>query len=165
MMKAGQLYFLHLIWVLWLTSCLCAPACYAIDQATQIYNFAQYVNWPAQKKQLQFCVSGNQRLGVKLQRLIQGKNIQGMKLVYKKVSRKSEARTCEILFVNAHRRYLAAKLSQTLTISQAPNFAEEIGIIEFLSNQGNPFEINNTRAKQNGISLSAGLLKLAKEVY
>ena len=78
---------------------------------------------------------------------------------------------CHLLFVSRSEaarqdRILAATaVLPVVTVSDIPGFAASGGVFEFRNRDGRlAFVINNTRARANGIQVSASLLNLALEV-
>lgn len=125
-------------------------------KAEQVYKFAVYVRWAKSEAPLVFCVKGNQAFkDILKEKLANKKNINGRKPTV------GQSGCSIIVGVSQSVRGGAG----VLTISDAQGFAENGGMIEFISANGRSFNINNTVAKKKGVGISAHLLKLAKKVY
>ena len=147
---------------------------YAI-KAAFIYNFAKFVDWPAQalpesKRSIVIGVLGANPFGSSLAS-INGKTVKGRTLVVKRVGSLQEARTCQILFISSSEQgRLQAVLkdlgnSSILTIGEMKGFARSGGIINFTKAGSRiRFEINTSAAERARLTISSQLLKLAKVV-
>jgi len=102
--------------------------------------------------------------------LLDGKKIQGRKLVIKRVSRPQEAADCQALFISASEKSrmsdIVAELKSrpVLTVSEVDGFAERGGgMVNLVAGQNRiNMEINREVASQARLSISSQLLKLAK---
>lgn len=141
-----------------------AAATLAATKSQQIYNFAQYVNWSKQTKNIIFCVAGDNVVFNQLNsKTKEVKLFNGRPLITKKVVKRSQLSKCSILYINENSALMPdiKQLRKVLTVSNQKNFAKNIGIIEFIAK--NQFCINNTRAKKQGVSLQGKLLRLKKK--
>jgi hypothetical protein len=78
---------------------------------------------------------------------------------------------CQIVFINSSEKARLPELleklkaSRALTVSEIDGFAQEGGIINFVSEHNKVrFEINPDAARRLGLNISSELLKLAKVV-
>jgi hypothetical protein len=165
------------------------PECRAQNSPTEyqikaafIYNFARFVDWPAQAfpsdtSPMVIGVLGKNVFGNNIEQIISGRNIQGHPLEFKEFSSVTDATNCEILFIssseNSHLLKILNRLKNTniLTVSEADtaseadNFMDDGGIIDLLIVEDKVrFEINNTVAKKDGLVISSKLLTLAVKV-
>ncbi len=145
-------------------------------KATFLYNFAQYVEWPATSftasgDSFKICVLGEDPFGHVLDDTIEGEAINGRRLVARRLSRVNEALKCQILFVSSSEE---GRLEQILTaldgksimtVGEMPRFAERGGMINFrLEGTKVRFDINPEAAQRAALTLSSQLLKLARIV-
>lgn len=157
---------------------LCAEAStpreYTIKGAF-LYNFAQFVDWPAtafpsDHSPLIIGILGKNPFGSALESL-NGQNVKNRQLVVRNLSSVEEARECQLLFIGASERgslyRILAALQSTpvLTVSDIDGFAASGGMIYFLTLDDKVrFEINLKEAQAANLKLSSQLLKLARDV-
>ena len=154
------------------------------DEATQakefhvkalfLYNFANYVEWPedafkASDSPLRMCLYGNVPFGGFLD-VVSGTRIRDRFL---KVLRTADAKEiepgCHILFVGTDRLDLIEDLFKNinhlfvLSIGEVKGFTNKGGIVNILrtSDQAQ-FEINLSKAIENGLLIDSDLLALAR---
>lgn len=145
-------------------------------KATFLFNFAQYVEWPATafaatNAPLTIGVLGNDELGPFLEQLIQGEIIQNRPLLIKRSRVIEELAACHILFINrSEQPRLAAILTALrnaplLTVSDLEQFATRGGVIGFVP-KGNTigFQINLEAASRARLKIDSRLLGLAEIV-
>ena len=158
---------------------LCAPA-QVLDEyqvkAAFLYNFAKFVEWPADafktaRDPILVCVLGHNPFGNALEDAIRGKSIEGRTFAYRHVSDAESASACQILFVGSeeskHFRSLLENLKPMgiLTVGEAQGFAASGGVINFKLDDGRVrFEINMAAAEHEQLHISAKLLSLAQIV-
>lgn len=144
-------------------------------KAAFLYNFGRFVEWPqsaAPASAFTICVLGKDPFGKALDKLIQGKSLQGRKLAARRLERVEDAGDCRILFISPSED---ARLTQilaglrgrsVLTVGEAKRFAERGGMINFRLEAGRVrFEINPEAAAQAGLTISSQLLRLATIVH
>jgi hypothetical protein len=144
-------------------------------KAAYIYNFFNYIDWPAETlpptgSTLTIGILGESPFGPALNPLV-GKKVKGRTLAVKQVLSAKDLEQCQIVFICPSEK---ARLSQilgqlkdarVLTVSEIEGFAEQGGIINFISERNKVrFEINTDAAKRTGLNISSDLLKLAKLV-
>jgi hypothetical protein len=144
-------------------------------KAAYLYNFAKFVEWPAETgdlgKPLVIAVLGKNDFGAVLKRTVQGETVNGRVISVLSVSRLEDLLYCHILFLGSlNKKRLAGILRATegagiLTVSETDEFIQLGGVIAFVS-EGNKirFEINLGAARQNRLNISAKLLRVAKGV-
>ncbi len=142
-------------------------------KAAFIYNFAKFVEWPAQAfhgpgDPISICVLGQNPFGHSLDDVVRGQAVNGRAFRVRQIPEVSSKTACHILFVSAaeRKRYQseAAELKgiATLTIGESRGFAAEGGIVNFKLEDGKVrFEINLDAAEQAQIRISSKLLSLA----
>lgn len=144
-------------------------------KAAFLYNFAKFVNWPAEafpndSAPLVLCILGKDPFGVALES-IKGKTVGGRKLVIQHLARLEDLEQYHILFITASEEKRLPKILSTikgkpvLTVSDMKEFAHRGGITNFLTVEKKiHFEINVDAAHLAGLKISSQLLKLAKIV-
>jgi hypothetical protein len=144
-------------------------------KAAYLYNFINYIDWPAdalpaEGGTLTIGIIGENPFGSALDPL-KGKQIKGRTLAVKHVESAKDLEQCQIVFIcTSEKSRLAEILGQlkdtrVLTVSEIEGFAEQGGIINFISERNKVrFEINTDAAKRTGLTISSDLLKLAKLV-
>ena len=145
-------------------------------KATYLFNFAQYVEWPASAfpsagAPITIGVLGSDEFGSFLDELVQGATVGGRPLHIIRSRQVDELKTCQVLFVS---RSESARLAETLsalgdsgvlTVGESAGFAGRGGIIGFvLDGDKVRFEVNLGAAQRKGLKLSAQLLRLSRIV-
>jgi hypothetical protein len=145
-------------------------------KAAFVFNFAKFIEWPAQafqtpKDPVTVCVLGHNPFGNTLEEVIHGKSIDGRSLVYRQISDAESASTCQILFVATSecKRFRAMhgnlKPLGILSVGEAEGFASDGGVINFKVEDGRVrFEINLEAAERQQLHISSKLLSLAQIV-
>jgi hypothetical protein len=144
-------------------------------KAAFIYNFAKYVEWPADsfpnaKAPLVVTLLGNIPDAAAFES-IRGKTVKNRKIELRSAKRVEEVGATHILFVaGSERERLAGIIDHyrgdgILTVSDIDHFDRAGGIISFLTIEEKVrFQINLGAARREGLRISAQLLKLAKNV-
>ncbi len=157
------------------------PAQPAISKEYQIkavflYNFAQFVEWPATaftNATAPICIGivGDDPFGATLEETVRNESINNRKLVVHHVQSESELQGCHLIFVSkSEKRRLEEifpKLNSrpVLTVGESDGFMRQGGVINFfLEDRKVRFEINPATAQQQGLRISSQLLSLAKIV-
>ena len=142
-------------------------------KAAFIYNFAKFVEWPAQKlggdrTPIVIGVLGPNPFGDELENALKGREINGRGIVVRQFDDAEGAKTAHLLFVSVNdetKLRKALKEYGVLTIGQSESFTRNGGIITFTFEHDKlGFEINVSAAEQAGLKISAQLQKLAKSV-
>jgi len=148
---------------------------YAV-KAVFLFNFAQFVKWPAQSfttstTPITIGILGTDPFGKILDDAVNGEVVGNRKLVVKRISSLAEAKACQILFVSrSESERLAAVLIglralPVLTVGEADHFCQRGGIINFfVADNKVKFEANPEAAELGGLVISSKLLKVAKVV-
>ena len=144
-------------------------------KAVFIYNFAKFVEWPAEEPPkpdniLTLCVLGDDPFGANFN-VIKGKTIKGRTVESKTIMSIEKAKNCDCLFISDSEKNNLAKIlgelkdHKVLTISDMDGFLEAGGIIQFVLEKSKVrFLINMGAAKRAGFKVSSKLLELAKKV-
>jgi len=148
-----------------------------------IYNFASLVQWPSTSfsqadSPIVIAVLGEERFGTTLDRVLQGKKIDGRPFIVKYFRSTSELvksvgkpKECQILYVSSSamphlsEAIQAVRGMPVLTIGEMPGFAKSGGMINFvLEDNRVRFEVNVKAAKDADLNISSRLLALARIV-
>ncbi|MBI1764110.1 MAG: YfiR family protein [Acidobacteria bacterium] len=143
-------------------------------KAAFLFNFAKFVEWPAETfndASAPFVIGllGDDPFGNTLDQAINGKAINGHPLLIKRLKRGQNLRGCHILFISSSERGRWAQIFESLrgasvlTIGEAEQFTEQGGLINFVIEGGKVrFEINAEPAEQCHLKISSRLQILAK---
>lgn len=145
-------------------------------KAAYLFNFAKFVDWPAETfadstEPIIIAILGKDPFGKVLGETVSGKTVKGRKLVVERYKKIQDLHFCHILFISTSKRQRLAKiLRQTknqsiLTVSELKNFIQAGGVIR-LFNRGNKvrFDINLEAAKQAQLRISSRVLNLAENL-
>lgn len=142
-------------------------------KAACIYNFAKFVEWPAQKlaggsAPIVIGVLGPNPFGDELENALRGRQVNGRPVVVRQFDNLEAAKAAHLLFVSLNdesKLRRALKEYGVLTVGQSELFARNGGIITFTFDDDKlRFEINVGAAEQAGLKISAQLQKLAKNL-
>jgi hypothetical protein len=143
-------------------------------KAAMIYNFAQFVEWPATAFEqpdspLVISVVGANPFGQVLEELVAGKTVGGRKIKVRFDPTVEGIGPCHVLFVPASQDADRVRIIQgvaakpLLTVGETDAFLHAGGIIRFYAEDNKVrFEINPEAAQHAKITISAKLLKLAR---
>ena len=149
-----------------------APTAEYQVKAAFLFNFAQFVDWPAmayadEKAPLVIGVIGPDPFGAYLDGLVQGEKIDGHPIVVRRFA-EGEKLECHMLFVSAATagrmdRIRAQLIGQpVLTVGDTDNFSRLGGLVRFVTEQGKiHLRINAAAAKASGLTISSKLLRWA----
>jgi hypothetical protein len=141
-----------------------------------LYNFAKFVEWPASafpsaESSLQICLLGRDPFGRDLEKLIEGKKVNGHSLQVVRLQNPQQAVSCHIVFVASSEKKQIQQILQSLagasvlTVGETAGFVQLGGIINFVLDEDRVrFEVNLKSAQQAHLKLSARLLSVAKIV-
>jgi len=145
-------------------------------KAAFLYNFAKFVEWPADAfpdsgAPIVIGVVGTDPFGGTLDKTTSGKTANGRPVEVRRFKLGQDLRGCHILFVGvSDRKQMAAVMlnlnqASVLTVGDMDTFNQEGGIIQFLL-EGDKvrFEINTRAATRAQLKISSKLLSLAKSV-
>jgi len=142
-----------------------------------LFNFAKFIEWPASsfatpQSPFTICVLGQDPFGNILDATLQGKVIGDRPLAVRRLKDKSEARSCQIVFVSSSESLHLADIVGTLRganvllVGETNGFASSGGTIEFVLEDNHVrFAINTDAADRSGLKFSSKLLALAKLVH
>lgn len=147
-----------------------------------IYNFANLVQWPSASfsqggSPIVIAILGEDHFASTLDRVLQGKKIDGHPFVIRRLKSVSELKSianpkdCQILYVSSSATSHLGEAIQAvrglpiLTIGEMPGFATSGGIINLVVEDNRVrFEVNVKAAKDADLNISSRLLALARIV-
>jgi hypothetical protein len=142
-------------------------------KAAFLYNFAKFVEWPADAPGQPFCIGilGADPFGPLIDETLNGKTLGGRGVVVRRFSRPEDALACQIVFVAISAAPLKPLLKRfenrsVLTVGEAPAFCQSGGIIGLeVSDQRIRFAVNREAADRAQLKLSSKLLSLATRIW
>lgn len=150
-----------------------APTEYQV-KAVFLFNFSQFVTWPAQafpeaQNPLIIGVLGDDPFGADLDEIVRGETVNGHPLAVRRFRRVEDIDDCHILFINAAEE---ARLEQILrklqgrsilTVSDGQDFAKRGVMVRFITDRNRiRLRINLTATEAAGLTLSSKLLRPAE---
>jgi hypothetical protein len=145
-------------------------------KATFLFNFAQFVEWPAAsfadaQAPLVIGVLGADPFDAVLDAVVRGEVINGRPLAVTRFRRLEDVATCHILFVSASEAPRYPRIAQALqgrailTVGDSDGFASSGGMIRFITDKNHVrLRINIGVARAVGLSISSQLLRAAELV-
>lgn len=142
-------------------------------KAAYLYNFGKFIRWqtPVIGETFDICVLGKDPFHGVLTSTVTGERIDGKSIVARDVTAVSESSRCQILFIGTSEEtklkavLSTARRTNTLTVSDMPEFAERGGMIGLVNVAGKiRFEVNVAAVNDAGINVSSELLKVAVKV-
>lgn len=143
-------------------------------KAVFLFNFSQFVDWPAaafadDRSPLVIGVLGNDPFGATLDEIVRGETVNGRAIVVRRYQSIDQLDTCHILFIdrsqNAQIDAIVAALQgrSVLTVGDFDGFASHGGMIRFVT-VGNKIRlrVNLTAAQQVSLAISSKLLRPAQ---
>jgi hypothetical protein len=143
-------------------------------KAAYMYNFAKFVDWPAQTfhspvQPIVFCVLGQTPLSRALGDELEGKIVDRRPLVFRQLTDSKQAAQCQVLFVGApDKKPLRQILDEVkpfnlLTVGEVEGFTNQGGVIRFVLDDGRVrLEFNLDAADDARLRISSKLLSLGK---
>jgi hypothetical protein len=142
-------------------------------KATFLFNFAQFVEWPAGSfadPQAPFVIGilGDDPFGSRLDDVIRGEAIKNRPLVVTRFHSGDDIGACHILFVSSSERSQYAGIFQALrgrailTVGDTDGFATSGGMIRFITESSHVrLRINLGAAQRAGLTISSQILRVA----
>jgi len=142
-------------------------------KAVFIFNFTQFVQWPAnsfptEHAPLVIGILGEDPFGSYLKETVLGEKVNGHSIIVQHYNNVEEVKTCHILFINLPETKLqqaigGLKDQNILTVSDAPDFLKHGGIIRFFTRSSKiQLQINIEASKEASLVISSKLLRLAE---
>jgi hypothetical protein len=145
-------------------------------KAAYLYNFARFIEWPAsvtpaKTGSFNICVVGEDPFGPTLDATFVGGLIENQKVAARRITSPHDVSECRILFISSSETNRLNKIIESLdkapvlTVSDAPQFSQRGGMIQFVS-EGNRirFEVNLAATRRAGLTPSSELLKVATAI-
>ena len=145
-------------------------------KAVFLFNFAQFVDWPASAfpdstAPLVIGVLGDDPFGPYLDETVRGETVRGRSLEIRRYQNIEDVRTCHILFVSPSEGSrlddILANLKHRaiLTVGDGAAFAQRGGMIRFISERNKiRMRINVAAAQAAQLTISSKLLRAAEIV-
>ena len=146
-------------------------------KAAFLYNFTQFVEWPARAfpedgAPIVIGVLGEDPFGSYLDELVAGEEMNGHQLIVRRFNQNDEIMNCHVLFINKIGKDKTAQILERikgqsiLTVSDVPGFLQRGGIIRFTTVDNKiKFQINQEASKSAELTISSKLLQLAEIVH
>ena len=143
-------------------------------KAVFLYNFAQFVDWPAKAfpdAQAPFLIGvlGEDPFGSYLDETVRGEKIGGRLLVVQRFRHPSEVRNCQMLFMSrsdsdrVEQDLSALKGRNILTVSDIDDFISRGGMIRLATEKGKVrVHINLDAIRTANLTVSSKLLRVAE---
>lgn len=138
-----------------------------------LYNFAKYVDWPADAFEkddspIIIGISGKDPFGTGLEKTFQNKTVKNRGFAILRFAEPEDIRRCHILFISrSEKSRLPQILTQAaqwraLTVGEEEGFARSGGVTNILIENEKPkLEVNPEAAEKAGLTINAKLLKAA----
>jgi hypothetical protein len=144
-------------------------------EAAFLRNFTRYVNWPetsfaTPESPWAICVLGKDPFGSRLERTFAGRTEQGRSFAILRTNDSADLRLCHIAYVayqvSATRRAALIGLDHwpVLTVSNAPGFLQEGGMIRFEVVDTVGLHVNLDQAKAASLSIQTKVLEVCDSV-
>jgi hypothetical protein len=159
--------------------CAVAPAALGADvpdyavKAAYLYKFAEFVEWPpavfeSAESPAVICVASDDTFAAMAENVMRGRKIGGRPVVFQRVKNIRDQPACQILYIAGpdeawvSQNIRAARGTPVLTITDDARETAAKGIINLvLKDNRVRFEIDNSAAAQNHLTISSKLLSLA----
>ncbi|MEW6267815.1 MAG: YfiR family protein [Thermodesulfobacteriota bacterium] len=144
-------------------------------KAAFLFNFAKYVEWPAdivaERPSIDLCVLGDDLLHDALQQTLRGKVVRDKPIGIRRLASAQGAAGCHVLFVaGAHHDDMPGIVAlvqrhHVLLVGEGPEFLAHGGAIAFgVEDNRLRFDVDADAASSAGLKLSSQLLKVARHV-
>ena len=144
-------------------------------KAAFLRNFTHYITWPAEvfsgdRSSWKICVLGNDPFGDILDNTLKGRTEQGRSFEIYRAETVNELPRCQIVYVayqdgaKRHAALAELKKSSILTVSDAPDFLREGGIIQFQVGDRVEMSINLDQSRSASLTIPTKMLEVSREV-
>jgi hypothetical protein len=145
-------------------------------KAVFLFNFAQFVNWPAKafadaSTPITIGILGEDPFGKSLDEVVANESAHDRKLVVRRCESLEQVEGCQIVFISAleekHLEYILAALAHrsVLTVGETHDFTAHSGIITFdVAQRRLRLRINVAAASAANLTISSKLLRQAEIV-
>ncbi|MBI1951519.1 MAG: YfiR family protein [Acidobacteria bacterium] len=145
-------------------------------KASFVYTVAKFVDWPeeafgAPAAPMVFAILGDDLIGDALQRVVEGKSVNGHPVTVVRAASLDNLAGCHVLFLGRSEsprlreilRHLQG--ANVLTVSEAERFALDGGVMGLTLDQNMVrFEVNVDAASRSRLAISSKILKLGKVI-
>ena len=136
-----------------------------------LYNFITYTNWPVFPPAFTVCLLGNHGLDNELETLA-SREVAGRTLRVRSATISDDLGECHMVFLAASEQGRAARIAAqisrqpVLTVADFPiDNASGILIGMEVEDGRLRFSVNNTKAREHGLSFSSRLLRFARHIW
>lgn len=145
-------------------------------KAAYLFNFVQFVEWPAEtfpepKSPFVIGILGDDPFGKFLDETVQGEVVQGRRIEVKRFDSISESEKCHILFVSESESARIDKIIKhftgkpVLTVGDSHQFANRGGMVRFVTESNKVrLRINIETVRASRLTVSSKLLRVAEIV-
>jgi len=145
-------------------------------KAVFLFNFTQFVEWPAsafpsEETPLVIGILGEDPFNAYLDEVISNEKVNNHPLIIRRFKNTEQVQACHILFISKSHVDKMARIKailkdkNTLTVSDGSNFIKEGGMVRFITvNKKIQFQINPEAVKAANLTISSKLLRLAEIV-
>jgi hypothetical protein len=145
-------------------------------KAVFLFNFTQFVEWPAgafsgAQAPLVIGILGEDPFGAYLDETVRGETVNNRPILVKRYRRVEEIQDCQLLFISRSEAerleqiFAALKDRSILTVGDIDGFARRGGMIRFVVEKNKiRFRVNLDAAKAGSLMISSKLLRSAKIV-
>lgn len=145
-------------------------------KAVFLYNFAQFVQWPAEAlpadgSPLVVGILGNDPFNAYLDEVVRGESVNGHPLKVARFGNLEEVKDCHMLFVSSSEAprlepiLRTLKTKRILTVGEHELFSRLGGMVSFVTRQGRiRLQINLDAVQAADLTVSSKLLRLAEIV-
>jgi len=145
-------------------------------KAAYLYNFAKFVEWPADNssspdRPTLICALGDDRLAEVLQQVVLGKQANGRRVEARRISNFQEGKSCQILLIGFRdqehvvQALRGLEAASVLTVGEIDRFTDLGGMINLVrTERAMELEINPKAAEAAGLKISSRLLAVARIV-
>ena len=144
-------------------------------EAAYLLNFGKFMHvapsgQAGQRNAFDICIVGRDRISKSLEGLIVNEQIDKRPVRVRQLTEAREARSCDIAYLSSEGERIDADLdslkgADVLTVSDAPDFLGQGGMIQLLLAQNHVrFSVNLRAVRQTHLMLSSELLKVAVTV-
>lgn len=145
-------------------------------KAAFLYNFAKFVEWPAQAfpaigEPFSLCIFGDDPFGGYLERVVEGKSVQDRTLAVRHLAHVEDTAPCQMIFIGTselsqlHGILATLTDAPVLTVGDTEDIVYRGGMIGFhMVGNRVRFLINQDAVERVGLHVSSQLLKVADKV-
>ncbi|HVW20604.1 MAG TPA: YfiR family protein [Opitutaceae bacterium] len=145
-------------------------------KAAFLYNFAQFVEWPARAfptadAPLTIGILGDDPFDGVLDEILRGEVLHGHRVRVRRAQHEEELADCQLVFISQSEKPRLARIMArlaprpVLTVSEVAGFAQQGGMVNFYREGSRVrFELNPAAARREGLRFSSQLMSVGKIV-